>query len=82
MLDEIHRIVEREKPAHTDYRLQLIAPDFSVGMQARLGIDAIIGGELPPWRFDAELGTNTYLAPRDAATRLDELVLGNGMTLN
>lgn len=82
MLDEIHRIVEREKPAHTDYRLQLIAPDFSVGMQARLGIDAIVGGELPAWRLAAELGTTTYLAPRDAATRLDELVLGDGMTLN
>ena len=85
-IDEIHRIVEREKPAHTDYRLQLIAPDFSIGMQARLGIDAIVGGELPAWRLGgasaAELGTTTYLAPRDAATRLDELVLGEGITLN
>lgn len=85
-IDEIHRIVEREKPAHTDYRLQLIAPDFSIGMQARLGIDAIVGGELPAWRLSgadgAALGTTTYLAPRDAAIRLDELVLGDGMTLS
>jgi phage tail-like protein len=82
MLDEVHRIVEREKPAHTDYRLQLIAPDLRIGMQSRLGVDAIVGGEPPGWRFAAELGTNTRLAPRDAATRLDEIVLGEGLTLN
>jgi hypothetical protein len=82
MLDEVHRIVEREKPAHTDYRLQLIFPDLRIGMQSRLGIDAIVGGEPPGWRFAAELGTNTRLAPRDAATRLDEIVLGEGLTLN
>ncbi|MFL6711604.1 MAG: phage tail protein, partial [Sulfurifustis sp.] len=37
---EIKRIVEREKPAHTDYRLELIAPETRIGLQARVGIDA------------------------------------------
>lgn len=81
-IDEIHRIVDREKPAHTDYRLQLLTPDLRIGMQSRLGIDAIVGGDPPGWRIATELGTNTRLAPRDAATRLDELVLGDRLTLN
>lgn len=82
VLDEIRRIVEREKPAHTDWRLELIEPDMRVGLQARIGIDAIVGGERPGWRLGAQLGTHTTLSPRDAATRLDGLVLGDGMTLN
>ena len=77
-LDEIHRIVEREKPAHTDYRVQLIAPDFSVGLQARLGIDAIVGGEPPAWRARWRSRTRYLPPPRDAATRLGDAVLGNG----
>ncbi|MCM5680494.1 phage tail protein [Schlegelella sp. S2-27] len=82
LLDEIRRIVDREKPAHTDWRLELVEPDMRVGLQARIGIDAIVGGERPGWRLGAELGTHTTLSPRDAATRLDGLVLGDGMTLN
>jgi phage tail-like protein len=82
MLEEIHRIVEREKPAHTDYRLELVEPDLRIGMQSQLGIDAIVGGEPPGWRFAAELGTGSRLAPRDDAIRLDEIVLGEGLTLN
>ena len=82
MLDEIRRIVDREKPAHTDWRLELVQPDMRVGLQARIGIDAIVGGEAPGWRLGAELGTHTTLAPRDAATRIDGRVLGDGMTLN
>ena len=83
LIDEIRRIVDREKPAHTDWRLQLIEPDLRVGLQSRVGIDAIVGGERPGWRLGGELGTHTHLAPRDAATRLDGgHVLGDGMTLN
>jgi phage tail-like protein len=80
-LDEIRRIVEREKPAHTDYRIELLEPDLRIGLQARVGIDAIVGGEPPPWRAAATLGFTTRLAPRDGASRVGETTLGEATTL-
>ena len=47
LLAEIRRIVDREKPAHTDYRVQVVEPEMRVGFQACIGIDAIVGGEPP-----------------------------------
>jgi phage tail-like protein len=65
---EIARIVEREKPAHTDYRLEFIAPEMRVGLQAQIGVDAIVGGDPPPLRLNpARLGTDTQLPPSDVA---------------
>ena len=82
LIDEIRRIVDREKPAHTDWRLALIEPELRVGLQARVGIDAIVGGERPGWRLGTELGIHSHLAPRDAAERLGAgQVLGAGITL-
>src|SRR5262249_51816464 len=52
---EIARIIEREKPAHTDYRIEYIAPEMSVGFQCRVGIDAIVGGDPPPLRLSAAM---------------------------
>ena len=43
-LDHVRRVVEREKPAHTHYHLCVVEPRLRVGYQARLGIDAVIGG--------------------------------------
>src|SRR5205807_2341146 len=37
-------IIEREKPAHTMYRLALIDPVMRVGAQARVGVDTIVAG--------------------------------------
>lgn len=76
LLDELRRIVDREKPAHTDYRVTLVAPDMRVGYQARIGIDAIVGGEPPAGALDtATLGVNARLqradAPRVGDVRLD-----------
>jgi phage tail-like protein len=48
IVQEITRIVEREKPAHTDWRLALVAPELRVGFQSRIGVDAIVGGDPPP----------------------------------
>ncbi|MFM2052567.1 MAG: hypothetical protein RL456_604 [Pseudomonadota bacterium] len=79
MLDEIHRIVSREKPAHTDYRVQLVEAALRIGMQSRVGIDAIVGGPLPPWRLDTS--ARPVLMPGDNASRLAELVLDGGLTL-
>jgi phage tail-like protein len=67
-LQEVKRIVDREKPAHTDYRINLIAPDLRVGFQARIGVDAVVGGDPPPLRLgSAALNLSTDLPPSDVA---------------
>jgi phage tail-like protein len=80
-LQEIRRIVDREKPAHTDYRIELLEPNLRIGLQARVGIDAIVGGDPSPWQASATLGFGTRLAPPDDASRVGEVSLGESMTL-
>jgi len=46
-LQLIKDIIEREKPAHTTYRLALIDPVMRVGVQGRVGVDTVIAG-VPP----------------------------------
>jgi|GEM_PF-641553 phage tail protein, P2 protein I family len=43
-LPRVKAIIEREKPAHTDYHLCVIEPRMRVGYQARVGHDAVVGG--------------------------------------
>ncbi len=87
-LAELQRVIEREKPAHTDFRIELIAPDMRVGLQARVGVDTIVGGIDAGWRGDAVLGLNSRLNPADAthpntrSTRLGDAVLDGSLTLN
>jgi phage tail-like protein len=38
------RLIDRERPAHTAYHLCAIEPRLSVGAQALVGIDAVVGG--------------------------------------
>jgi phage tail-like protein len=45
-LPRVQAIIEREKPAHTDYHLCVIEPRMRVGFQARIGKDAVVAG--PP----------------------------------
>jgi phage tail-like protein len=42
----VRALLDHEKPAHTTYHLCPIEPRMRVGCQARLGIDAVVGG--PP----------------------------------
>jgi phage tail-like protein len=62
----IQRVLDREKPAHTDFELCAIGPRMRIGVQARLGIDAIIAGfaPAPPLDEGSELGIDTAL-PND-----------------
>ena len=46
-LADVQAVIEREKPAHTTYHLCVIEPHMRVGVQARVGIDAIVA-EAPP----------------------------------
>ena len=81
LLAELCRIVDREKPAHTDYRIEQVAPDMRIGLQARIGVDTIVGGTAPPWRADlAALGLDTRLPPSDGA-RFGDAVLDGTLTL-
>jgi phage tail-like protein len=49
----VRAVLDREKPAHTDYHLCTIEARMRVGFQARLGIDAVVGGS----REDIRLGS-------------------------
>ena len=44
----LKEIIEREKPAHTMYRLELIESKMRAGFQARTGVDTIISGTSGP----------------------------------
>ena len=46
--DDVRAILDREKPAHTIYHLCVIEPRMRVGVQARIGIDAIVAGPPSP----------------------------------
>jgi phage tail-like protein len=81
-VQEITRIVDREKPAHTDWRLDLVAPEMRVGFQARIGIDAIVGGEPPRLSLDgSRLSLTTSLPPADVS-RVGEASLDGSLTLS
>lgn len=59
---EARRVLDAEKPAHTDYHLCLVKPDLRVGFQALVGVDTIVGGPPSPLRLDAtRLGLETNL---------------------
>jgi phage tail-like protein len=82
-LQELQRIVDREKPAHTDYRVTVVEPELRVGLQALVGVDTIVGGPPPAWQLDgARLGMDAHLNPPDGALRVGEAVLGDSMQWN
>lgn len=81
LLAEVVRIVEREKPAHTDYRLEVVAPELRIGWQARVGIDTIVGGDPPALRLGpARIGVDTRLPPNDVP-RIGDTILDGGLIL-
>jgi phage tail-like protein len=59
----LRRVLDAEKPAHTEYRLCVVEPRLRVGFQATLGVDAIVGGpggDLPVGEL--RLGLDSRLA--------------------
>jgi phage tail-like protein len=40
----VRRVIEAEKPAHTQYELTRVEPAMRVGIQSTLGVDTILGG--------------------------------------
>ena len=67
--ETLQRVIEAEKPAHTDYHLCFVEPRMRVGFQARLGIDSIVASPLPPMDLSgATLGLDSYLGEEDGQT--------------
>ncbi len=63
LLRSVEALIEREKPAHTEFQICPVDAQFEIGAQARIGIDAIIGGDPLPSRLDSEatLGVDLVL---------------------
>jgi len=61
-MESLRRIIDQEKPAHTTYQICITKPLMRVGAQARLGVDAIVGGPLPELVLDAQLGLGVETA--------------------
>lgn len=63
---KLHTVIAREKPAHTTYSLRVIEAEMRAGAQARLGIDSIVGGGLPPTVMgESRLGIDSSLPKTD-----------------
>lgn len=75
--DLIRRILDREKPAHTQYCLCLFDSELRVGLQALVGVDTIVGGSEPQMRLDASHLDSSIVGPaREAAVRVGVIELG------
>ena len=40
----LRKVIETEKPAHTDYELDLVRPRFRIGVQSTVGVNSIVAG--------------------------------------
>ncbi len=64
-LETLHRLIDAQKPAHTQYDIRIVHPGVRIGCQSTIGVDALIGpypsaalgelrlaqsGQLPPSR--------------------------------
>jgi phage tail-like protein len=76
-------VLDEERPAHTTYHLCVVEPAMRVGVQARLGIDAIVAGDPEPTLLDDAGDTGLVLAGPPAGrlgvgTRIGLTHLGDG----
>ena len=73
--DALVNLVDRERPAHTAWTLRVIEQRARVGMQARLGIDAVVARPADPLtlgRADGPGMGSTALGGSPAASRVGE----------
>jgi len=61
-LETVRAVLDREKPAHTAYDLCVIEPLMRVAVQARVGIDTIVGAGPPQAGTDLPLDTGALAA--------------------
>jgi phage tail-like protein len=67
----LRTVIEREKPAHSDYHLCFVDARMRVGFQARIGVDSIIAGPPEPLSLQGTiLGFESYLGDDDTQGRI------------
>ncbi|HEY7050894.1 MAG TPA: phage tail protein [Mycobacterium sp.] len=69
---DIRVLIEAHRPAHTDYTLCVAGPRARVGVQARVGVDAIVAGPAAQLALDSSPGLDDSAlggvdAPREKA---------------
>ena len=75
--ERVRAVIEREKPAHTSYHLCIIEPLLRVGYQARVGINAVVGGPVQPRGLgEGLLGESAALGGMPAARLSEETRVG------
>jgi phage tail-like protein len=76
-------VLDEERPAHTTFHVCVIEPALRVGVQARLGIDAIVAGDPEPTLLDDAGAESLVLdgppvARLGVGTRVGQTYLGDG----
>lgn len=71
-LETVRVLLDREKPAHTDYHLCLIEPNFRIGFQSRIGIDTVVAGPFPPARLASITSEADLVLGGEPAGRIGE----------
>lgn len=67
----LRTVIEREKPAHTDYHLCFVEARMRVGFQARIGIDSVVAGPPEPLSLEGSiLGVESYLGDDETQGRI------------
>lgn len=81
----LQSVVEAQRPAHTVYTLCVVRPDARVGVQCRVGVDAIVAGPPTPIDLDSKPGlgravlqTSAPAPPAPPPSFVGELRVGRG----
>jgi phage tail-like protein len=70
-LEAARMVIEREKPAHTEAHLCVVQPRLRVGVQARVGIDAVVGAS-PRARLGEPLGAAVLAGAAELCEKEEE----------
>jgi phage tail-like protein len=73
-------IIDREKPAHTMYRLVVTDPSMRTGFQSRIGVDTVVSGQSGPTPLGQDGGDGLRLGG-SFALRLGSSRLGDDLKL-
>jgi len=76
----VKAIIEREKPAHTMYRLVINHPSMRTGFQSRIGVDSVVSGQSGPTPLGQDGRAGIRLAG-SFALRLGSSRLGENLKL-
>jgi phage tail-like protein len=69
-------LLDREAPAHTSHHLCVVQPRLRVGLQARLGVDAVVAGPPAPTPLDGPAAAGIVLGGEPAGRLGDDSYLG------